>query len=134
MKTGKQTTHHLLPSHTVLLSIDKSRLCPYSLHLSSIVHCPLSITLILFPSSSSPSYSYLAITSPEDVARVEKQTYVCTMRKEDSVPTPAPGVESVLGNWKDPQEMDKEMDSKFQGSMEGKTPSHLLPSFLSFKM
>jgi phosphoenolpyruvate carboxykinase (GTP) len=62
---------------------------------------------------------YLAISSPEDVARVEKQTYVCTTKKEDSVPTPAPGVESVLGNWKDPQEMDKEMESKFRGSMEG---------------
>ena len=57
------------------------------------------------------------------MARVEKQTYVCTTRKEDSVPTPAPGVESVLGNWRDPQEMDKELDSKFQGSMEGEPPS-----------
>lgn len=78
-----------------------------------------------------PSYSYLAITSPEDVARVEKQTYVCTTRKEDSVPTPAPGVESVLGNWRDPQEMDKELDSKFQGSMEGEPPPPLTLSALS---
>lgn len=64
-------------------------------------------------------HSYLATTSPEDVARVEKQTFVCTTRKEDAVPTPAPGVESMLGNWKEPLEMDKEMEEKFRGSMTG---------------
>ena len=56
------------------------------------------------------------------MARVEKQTFVCTQRKEDAVPTPAPRVESMLGNWKDPQEMDKEMGEKFNGSMTGEPP------------
>ena len=81
-------------------------------------------SLILSSSLSlSPSpffiHSYLATTSPEDVARVEKQTFVCTTRREDAVPTPAPGVESMLGNWKAPLEMDKEMEEKFRGSMSG---------------
>ena len=44
---------------------------------------------------------------------------MCTTRREDSVPAAAPGVESVLGNWKDPVEMDRELDEKFNGSMEG---------------
>ena len=96
-----------------------------------------SLSLSLPPSPlplSSLSLSYLATTSPEDVARVEKQTFVCTKRKEDAVPTPAPGVESMLGNWKDPEEMDKEMAEKFQGSMAGKSslllPSHCVHLFL----
>ena len=65
------------------------------------------------------SYSYYARTSPADVARVEKQTFVCTEKKEDTVPTPKEGVESKLGNWKDPDEMDKELDKKFTGCMKG---------------
>ena len=106
--------------------MDESWLCSYSLTLSPIDYISaesqsLSFHLVFF------LLSYLAITSPEDVARVEKQTYVCTTKKEDSVPTPAPRVESVLGNWKDPQEMDKEMESKFQGSMEGEPLSSLFP-------
>ena len=54
---------------------------------------------------------------------------MCTKRKEDAVPTPAPGVESTLGNWKDPVEMDKEMGEKFQGSMAGE--SSLSPPIFS---
>lgn len=63
--------------------------------------------------------SYWARTAPEDVARVEKQTYVCTERKEDAVPEPRPGVESTLGNWKSPTEMDTELNKKFPGCMQG---------------
>lgn len=46
---------------------------------------------------------------------------MCTKKKEDAVPTPVPGVESTLGNWKDPDEMDQEMGEKFLGSMAGKS-------------
>lgn len=45
---------------------------------------------------------------------------MCTKQKEDAVPTPVNGVESKLGNWKDPDEMDKELGDKFRGSMAGK--------------
>ena len=63
--------------------------------------------------------SYLARTDPGDVARVEKQTYVCTEKKEDAVPTTKPGVESKLGNWKSPVEMEEELGKKFPGCMKG---------------
>lgn len=63
--------------------------------------------------------SYLARTEPGDVARVEKQTYVCTERKEDAVPSPREGVESKLGNWKSPKDMDAELERKFPGCMRG---------------
>ena len=64
-------------------------------------------------------FSYLAITEPKDVARVEKQTYVCTTKREDAVATPKPGIVSKLGNWRDPVEMDADLHKKFSGSMEG---------------
>ena len=54
-----------------------------------------------------------------DTARVEKQTFVCTEKKEDAVPSVKPGAVSKLGNWKSPQEMDKELNEKFSGCMKG---------------
>jgi phosphoenolpyruvate carboxykinase (GTP) len=57
------------------------------------------------------------------VARVEKQTFVCTKNKEDTVPTPKEGVESKLGNWKHSDAMDKELDEKFTGCMKGEFTS-----------
>ncbi len=53
------------------------------------------------------------------MARVEKQTFVCTEKKEDAVPTPREGVESKLGNWKSPADMDAELEHKFPGCMRG---------------
>jgi phosphoenolpyruvate carboxykinase (GTP) len=50
---------------------------------------------------------------------VEKQTYVCTEKKSDAVPSPKPGVVSKLGNWKSPKEMDVELNDKFKGCMKG---------------
>ena len=65
------------------------------------------------------THSYHAHTVKEDTARVEKQTFVCTEKKEDSVPSPRPGVLSKLGNWKSPKEMDVELNNKFTGCMKG---------------
>lgn len=65
--------------------------------------------------------SYYAHTIPEDTARVEKQTFVCTTKKSDAVPEPKPGVVSKLGNWMDPTEMDKQLAVKFDGCMKGET-------------
>ena len=73
-----------------------------------------------FTNLSPPPSSYLARTTPGDVARVEKQTYVCTEKKEDAVPTAKEGAKSKLGNWKSPAEMDKELDTKFPGCMKGR--------------
>lgn len=65
--------------------------------------------------------SYYAHTIPEDTARVEKQTFVCTTKKSDAVPEPKPGVVSKLGNWMDPTEMDQQLKEKFDGCMKGET-------------
>ena len=64
-------------------------------------------------------HSYHAHTTKMDTARVEKQTYVCTEKKSDAVPSPKPGVVSKLGNWKSPKEMNAELNEKFKGCMKG---------------
>lgn len=71
-------------------------------------------------------YSFYAQTAAADTARVEKQTFVCTNKKSDAVPDTAEGVVSTLGNWMEPSKMDKELDEKFDGCMEGEIIATLL--------
>lgn len=56
--------------------------------------------------------SFLACSTPDDVARLEESTYICCAKQEDAGPT---------NQWAEPQEMLRKLRSLFFGCMRGRT-------------
>ena len=76
----------------------------------------------------------MALTDPNDVARVESRTFICTRRLNETIPTPASGFKdadpslnlrglkcSSLGNWMSPEDLDYELGRRLPGCMRGRT-------------
>ena len=62
--------------------------------------------------------SYLALSDPSDVARVEDRTFIASVNPDDAGPT---------NNWRQPEELKAEMLDYYKGVMRGRCMSYRSP-------
>ncbi|MDO4255826.1 MAG: phosphoenolpyruvate carboxykinase (GTP) [Kocuria sp.] len=68
-------------------------------------------TLVRLSQEKFPN-SFAAFSDPEDVARVEERTFICTKTEKGAGPT---------NNWEDPRVMKETLEKRFSGAMHGRT-------------
>jgi phosphoenolpyruvate carboxykinase (GTP) len=68
-------------------------------------------TFVKLDESKKPN-SFWAASDPDDVARVEERTYICSEERDGAGPT---------NNWMDPSEMKSTMTELYRGCMRGRT-------------
>lgn len=111
--TSNETLIQFVESAVALCQPDQLHLCDGSER--EFAHlCQQMVehgTLIRLNNSLRPN-SFLARSDPEDVARVEENTYICSTTQEEAGPT---------NHWKDPREMREILRGLFQGCMRGRT-------------
>ncbi|MGI5925178.1 MAG: phosphoenolpyruvate carboxykinase (GTP) [Lentisphaeria bacterium] len=74
--------------------------------------CNLMVKSGTFIKLNYPQNSYLCRSDPDDVARVEERTFICSEKQEDAGPT---------NHWRAPADMRAEFDVLFNGCMKGRT-------------
>ncbi|TGZ61592.1 hypothetical protein CRM22_007902 [Opisthorchis felineus] len=64
--------------------------------------------------------NYICRTDPDDVARVESRTWICSPNKFSIVPHVSEGVKGMLGQWMAPEELDVALRDRMPGCMTGR--------------
>ncbi len=99
----EETIRHCQPAHI--------HLCDGSAEEYDKIAAKMVKAGTLVPLSKRPG-SFWCHSHPDDVARVEESTFICSKQKEDAGPT---------NNWKEPGEMKQHLRTLFAGCMQGRT-------------